>query len=454
MAVAVLDVGKTNVKVVLFEAGQAAWQRSMPNGVLPGPPFPHLDVEAIWRFFLDALIEAARHHAIADIVVTTHGATATLVDEAGLVLPVMDYEFAGVDVIEPDYAPLRPPFAETLSPPLGAGLTFGRALYFQQRRHPAAFAKAQHILMYPQYFCWRLTGVAVGEATSLGCHGDIWRPAEGRASSLVDRLGWGALLPRVAKAYDVVGPLRPDIQAETGLGTDVRVRAGIHDSNASILPHLLTIEPPFTVISTGTWVVIMAIGGSTATLDPARDMIGYADVEGRAVPAGKYMGGREYRAILGDAAPEADANDLLAVLAAGAMALPSFVPEGGPFPGKAGRVVGTLPDRPGARAALAALYEALMTDLVLANLGATRGPLIVEGSFAANALYCGALAALRPEQSVLAGSDTAGTAYGASLLATWPSPPGGHELQRILPLPAVADRLLEVRRAWMAAASA
>ncbi len=39
-AVAVLDVGKTNVKVALFDEGRLLWERSTPNRVLPGPPTP------------------------------------------------------------------------------------------------------------------------------------------------------------------------------------------------------------------------------------------------------------------------------------------------------------------------------------------------------------------------------------------------------------------------------
>jgi sugar (pentulose or hexulose) kinase len=450
MAVAVLDVGKTNVKIVLFDGPAAVWQRSAPNRIVPGPPYPHADVEAIWRFFLDALREAASVHPIGTIVVATHGATAALVDGEGLVLPVMDYEFAGVDAIEPVYAPLRPPFGETLSPPLSAGLTIGRQLVYQETHHPAAFARAQAILMYAQYFAWRLSGVAATEVTSIGCHADLWRPAEGRPSSLVAERGWDRLLPPLAAAFDRLGPILPAIAAATGLDPTVAILAGIHDSNASLLPHLAALPAPFTLVSTGTWVVIMAVGAASATLDPARDMLAYVDVTGRPVPAAKFMGGREFAAILAGDAPDADAGDLAAVLASGTMALPSFAPNGGPFPGRAGSVEGRLPDRPGARAALASLYAALVTDWFLDALGAAAGPIAIEGSFAANRLYGAVLAALRPGQSVMASADAAGTAYGASLLASWPSPPAGHPLRPVAPLPD-ALALRDHARAWRVA---
>jgi len=447
---AVLDVGKTNVKLVLFEGTATLWQSAMPNRVLPGPPYPHADVEAIWRFFLAGLAEAARLHAIDDIAVTSHGATLALVGEEGLALPVMDYEFAGVDDIEADYAPFRPPFAETLSPPISAGLNAGRQVFYQEARHPADFARVRHILPYAQYFAWRLTGVARGEVTGLGCHSDLWAIPGQRLSSLAARRGWERLFPPMVPAYAVIGPPTPAVLAETGLPPTVRVRAGIHDSNGSLLPHLLAIDPPFTVVSTGTWVVILALGASTARLDPALDMLAYADVEGRGVPAAKFMGGREFAAILQDGRPNGDENDLAAVMTAGVLALPSFAPNGGPFPGRPAEILGTLPEGEGMRSALASLYGALVTDYLLEALGASRGPLVIEGSFAVNRCYCAVLAALRPGQAVLTGADGGGTAYGASLLASWPQRPDRPPMTPTAPR-VDAEAVLRYRSLWRAA---
>lgn len=447
MATAVLDVGKTNVKVVVFDDASILWQRSSPNAPLAGPPYPHCNAEGALSFFFGAVTEAARDHRIDTIVVTTHGATAALIDDRELVLPVMDYEFADVNDIEEAYRELRPPFTETRSPPLAAGLNIGRQLFWQETHLPEAFAKTRHILMYPQYFGWRLTGVAANEVTSLGCHADLWRPDEGRVSSLVERRGWTKLMPQVKRAYEQLGSLKPEIALRTGLAADVRVLVGLHDSNASLLPHLAALEAPFTVISTGTWVVIMAVGAPTARLDPARDMYANVDVTARPYPCAKFMGGREYAAILDGAQPGAEEQDLNAVLLSGAIALPAFAPSGGPYAGREGRIEGFLPDRPHARAALASLYAALVTDAQLDSLGADKGPIAVEGSFAGNALYCGILATFRPDQPVLLSPDTAGTAYGASLLAHWPHAPTRPPMPRATP---VGDKphLLAHRLRW------
>ncbi|MDQ0396188.1 FGGY-family carbohydrate kinase [Labrys monachus] len=447
---AVLDVGKTNVKLVLFEGTAVLWQASTPNRSLPAPPYPHADVEAIWRFLMAGLREAARHHAIEDIVVTSHGATLALVGDGELALPVMDYEFAGVDAIETAYAPFRPPFAETLSPPISAGLNAGKQVFYQEAMHPEAFARVRHILPYAQYFAWRLTGIARGEVTGLGCHADLWAIPGGHLSSLATRRGWEPLFPPMVPAYAVIGPPSSAVLAETGLPPTVRVRAGIHDSSGSLLPHLLAIEPPFTVISTGTWVVIMALGAAAARLDPARDMLAYADVEGRGVPAAKFMGGREFAIILADGGTACDETDVAAAIAAGVLALPSFVANGGPFPGRPAAIRGSLPAGDGMRAALASLYCALVTDYLLEALDAARGPLVIEGSFALNRCYCGILAALRPGQDVLTGADGGGTAYGASLLAIWPQGPERPPMART-PAYADAEGLLRYRALWRAA---
>ncbi len=167
-------------------------------------------------------------------------------------------------------------------------------------------------LAYPQYWSWRLSGVAASEATSLGAHTDLWRPYEGRLSSMVDKLGWRRLFPPMRKAWDTLGTLKPEVAAATGLAPDVRVICGAHDSNASLVPHLISRRDPFTVISTGTWVIIMAVGG-TARLDPKADMLANVDVRGEPVPTARFMGGREYAVLAGDAPADADEADIASV---------------------------------------------------------------------------------------------------------------------------------------------
>jgi L-fuculokinase len=445
-AVAVLDIGKTNVKVATFASdGSILWERAMPNRAAPGPPYPHADVEKIWRFLLDALGEANKAHEIAAIVATTHACTGAFVHDKDLLLPVMDYEFAGVEDIEPVYASIRPPFSESFSPKLPAGLNLGRQIAWQRRQFPEVFARAKYYLTYPQYWAWRLCGIAASEVTFLGAHTDMWAPLEGHVSRLVAALDLDRLMAPMRKGFDRLGSVKPKIAALAGLRANVGVLCGVHDSNASLLPHLASRKAPFTIVSTGTWIILMAVGLGLEKLDPSDDTLANVDVEGRPVATARFMGGREYAAIAG-APASPDAASLARVIASGAIALPCFAGQGGPFPLRRGEIVGLV--APADLPALATLYLALMSDLMLTRLGAGAGDLIVEGSLAANPAYCALLAGLRPSQLVFSGSDAAGTARGAALLAQWP--PTGLHPPALTKTPAASiDRELSAyRQAW------
>ena len=447
-ATAVLDIGKTNVKVATFaDDGALLWERVTPNRVAPGPPYPHADVEAIWDFLLKALAEANKANEIGAIVATTHGCAAALVDDAGLVLPVMDYEFAGVEEIEPFYAPLRPAFSESFSPKLPAGLNVARQLAWQKRHCAEAFAQARTCLTYPQYWAWRLSGIAASEVTSLGAHSDLWAPLQRHMSSLVAALDLHRLMPPLHPAYGRLAPIKPEIATASGVRPDVEVLCGVHDSNASLLPHLASRKPPFTIVSTGTWVILMAPGLSVEGLDPTDDTLANVDVEGRPVATARFMGGREYSMIAG-APTSPDAASLARVVASGAMALPCFAGQGGPFAARQGEIRG--PAAPRDLPALATLYLALMSDLMLTRLGVTTGDLIVEGSLAANVPFCELLAAFRPSQQVYRGPDAAGTARGAALLAQWP-PRDFQAPPLIAAPPCDVDGLQSYRSAWLRA---
>ena len=419
-SVAVLDVGKTNLKVIVFDdEGRLLSERRQRTATTP----PHgriryqsLDTEGDWRFFTEALREVARRYRVGTISISAHGAAGAMVNDAGLALPPIDYDDDGLSADAADYEPLRPPFSETLSPNLPRGMNLGRQIFHSFRHYPAEAAKATAFLTWPQYWAWRLCGVMASEVTSLGAHTDLWNPRGRHLSSLVERQGWRGLFPHFRKAWETLGPLRPEVAAATGLDRNVKVLCGAHDSNASLVPHLLSQSGDFTTISTGTWVIIFAIG-SKARLDPGADMLANVDVRGEPVPCARFMGGREFAVLAGDAPPAVEEADVAAVVASGALALPAFSDQGGPFASRQGRVEGVVPDRPAARAALATLYCALMTDYLVERL-AGASPMIVDGGFASTPAFAATLAALKPGRTVLI-AETAGAAAGAAMLARW-----------------------------------
>jgi sugar (pentulose or hexulose) kinase len=417
--IAVIDIGKTNAKVVLVDAaaGTELAVRKTANSVLSGPPYPHFDIEALWTFIRDTLRDFAQDPGFDALSITTHGASAALLDADGnLAMPVLDYEHLYPDAITEAYRKLRPEFSETFSPALTGGLNIGAQLHYQKTAFPDDFAKVKTILTYPQYWAHRLTGVAANERTSLGCHTDLWRPFEGAYSDLVDRLEIRARMAPLRSAFDALGPLRPGVANEIGLAKPVPVYCGIHDSNASLLPHLVGFGSPCTVVSTGTWVISFGVGARPGQLDPSRDTLVNVDANGAAVPSARFMGGREWDLLTRDLplqSNEAERDAVSSVIAARTMILPSVVGGTGPFP-NAQFGWQNEPEGPAERRAAASLYEALMTQTCL-DLVKAEGPVVVEGPFALNQLYLEALHSLT-RRPVYASEATTGTAIGAALL--------------------------------------
>ena len=124
-------------------------------------------------------------------------------------------------------------------------------------------AAADRLLMIPDLFHWLLSGVASNERTNASTT-QCFDPQSGDwARSLMERLG---LPPRIFGAISdpgtVLGPMRPDVAAETGL-TGVRVvLPGTHDT-ASAVAAVPADEPPsprpeWCYVSLGTWALVGA----------------------------------------------------------------------------------------------------------------------------------------------------------------------------------------------------
>ena len=188
--IAVFDVGKTNAKIALVDPvlGQEIWHARRPNDVIENADGRELDVVAIERWLFDSLRQAPERERVAAIVPIAHGAAAVLVDHGGVVLVAPDYEDPRFDSVAEEYAPLRDPWTLTYSPSLPHGLNLGRQLFYIQTRRAALFERTAHILTYPQYWSWRLSGVMSTEVTSLGTHTDLWRPHEQAYSQLAKNL--------------------------------------------------------------------------------------------------------------------------------------------------------------------------------------------------------------------------------------------------------------------------
>lgn len=413
--IAVFDVGKTNAKLSLVDPaqGRELWSVRRANDLVTRDGAQQLDVSAIEAWLLDSLRAAPERERIGVIVPVAHGAAAVLVDHAGEVLAAPDYEDPCFNDVAEEYAALRDAYSQTFSPNLPQGLNLGRQLFHLQSRRAELFQRVAHILLYPQYWAWRLSGVMAAEVTSLGTHTDLWRPHERAYSALARKQGWARMMPPQRSASDRLGRIKGSLASATGLDSACEVACGIHDSNASYLRFLIDRErEAFTVVSSGTWTIVMANRGDLRRLREDRDMLANVNAFGAPVATARYMGGREYEAIAkGGNEPTIDA--VIEVLSLGAMALPSFA-SAGPYSGRPGRIEGIDESSGAQRAALATLYSALMTSLLIESLG-SAGEIFVDGPLARNPLFSRILAACVPAGTVRTHAEGGGTRVAAHL---------------------------------------
>lgn len=453
----VIDLGKTLSKVSLWDAqGRMLDRQVRPNAPVEVGGVRRLDAPGIGEWLVGALAAYAGH-PVTTIVPVGHGAgVAALVDDALAFLP-LDYEQPVPPAIMAAYHEQRDPFAITGSPPLPDGLNIGSQLWWLERLEPQAMARAT-LLPWAQYWAWFLTGHAVSEVTSLGCHSDLWAPQEGDFAPIAKRLGWAERFAPLARAVDVVGTLRPEIAARTNLSPSVRVLAGLHDSNAALLAargFAEIADNEATVLSTGTWFVAMRLPAApvaTADLPEARDCLVNVDAFGRPVPSARFMGGREIETLIERDTRRVDIKPhqpaLLAavpeVLAYPRMILPTLARGFGPFPD------GTFdwinrPTHWDERRAAASLYAALVADTALDLIGSS-GRLIIEGRFAEAEVFVRALAALRPDTAVFTANAHNDVSFGALRLID-PGLEASGELIRVAPLP---QDLTPYRTRWHA----
>lgn len=400
--IALFDVGKTNSKLSLIdcETGERTFSAERANRVLQSALGRQLDVQAIEEWLVRTLAAAPNTKDVFAIVPVAHGAACVVLDPKGAVLAACDYEDPQFDAVAAAYRGSRDAFQSTYSPDLPLGLNLGRQLFFLKHRHPDVFARAQHVLLYPQYWAWRMSGVMASEVSSLGCHSDLWLPADCAFSALAHEQGWVELFPAIRFAGDTLGTIMPSFAAATGLPLSCRTVCGVHDSNASYLKFLLGREDHrFTVVSSGTWTIVMSNGGDLARLHEERDMLANVDVFGSAVPTARYMGGREYEAIA-QSRSEPDVAAIESVIRKGAMARPAFA-AGGPFSAHTGELIGGEGLTNVEHAAVATLYSVMMTHLLIDSVAAGN-EVFTDGPFAKQQWFNRLLAATDTNRSIYA----------------------------------------------------
>ena len=407
----VIDIGKSNTKIFLFnEKNQIInshfknFKSKKENNILI------LDTDKIWEWVCKKINLILKSYTIKQLIPTCHGsAIAFISKKEKLLFGIIDYE-SNLGNIEKNYKKILPSFNETLTPLLDKGLNLGKQIFFINEKKRSVIKNTKYILTYPQYWNWKLCGKYCSEISYLGCHTHLWNFKKNTYSSLLKKMNLQNKFPKFLTAGKQLG--------SSILNKNIKVLNGIHDSNASYLLFKNQSFKKFTLISSGTWFVIINNAAKKNILKPLKDMLANIDIFKKALPTIRFMGGREfdflckkmkinknYNLKLNKNSFSKINNNLIS---------PSFTMSG-PFGEKKGKINNFSKLSLSNRYIHVCLYIAFMTNYCL-DLISSKNNIIIEGPLSRNKIIIKILSALRKKQKIYTSFEKYGTAIGASQL--------------------------------------
>ena len=239
---AAIDVGASSGRVVVGEVGPERLQLTevhrFPNSPVQLPDGLHWDVLGIYRNALDGLAQAHRRlGGVVSIGVDTWAVDYGLLDDSGALLgnPFHYRDSRTDDVPDRVHAVLS---HERLYAINGLQLLpFNTCYQLAAAAGSPQLQAARTLLLVPDLIGHWLTGSVGAEATNASTTGllDVTRGTW--SGDVCDAIGLRrALLPELRTPGDVLGPLLPHVQQETGLGADTLVTAvGSHDTASAVV---------------------------------------------------------------------------------------------------------------------------------------------------------------------------------------------------------------------------
>lgn len=253
--IAIYDIGKTNKKIILFNDDfkiVSEIEEKFPE-IIDDDGFECDDIEHIELWIKESLTHLVHSdkYELKAVNFATYGATLVYIDENGKRLtPVYNYlKPMDEKIAESLYKRYggRDEFCRrTASPALGM-LNSGLQPLWLKAAKPDVFARIKHILHFPQYLSYIITGRIYSEHTSIGCHTALWD------FDNMDYHPWTKV-----QNLNLSSPVPVETVNEVVIdGRKIVVGIGIHDSSSSLAPYFSSSEGKFLLISTGTWCINM-----------------------------------------------------------------------------------------------------------------------------------------------------------------------------------------------------
>lgn len=405
----VLDIGKTNVKLVCFDHKTKriykTYQTKQKN--LHKYSIKLLDTNYIYEWCLTKLNELSKKNKLLKFVCTAHACSIGLIDknDQELLYPT-DYEFNFSKHIF-KFSKIAPNFNESFTPMLENGLSIGQQLFYLQYVHPELIKKTKYILFYPQYITWKLTNIFCSEISYIGCHSHLWNYQSNIYSSLIKRLKIHKKMPIIKKAWDVIG--------EKKIGNSkLKIINGVHDSNASYLYFKNSNIKNFTLVSSGTWYIVFNQNNSLSNLNPHFDMLANIDVFGNPVSTIRFMGGREYD-YLTEKLKSSNKDKIDKKFNVEKFLIYPSYASGGPFKNQSIKLNKYLNLNKGQRYYLICVYIGFVLNFCLNKINSNKY-IILDGPLGKNKVIMEILATLRSGQKILKNKNEIGTSFGATNL--------------------------------------
>ncbi|HEX9512260.1 MAG TPA: FGGY family carbohydrate kinase [Puia sp.] len=307
--IAILDTGKTNKKLFLFdEHYKIVWEQAASfSGTTDEEGDPCEDLDQLTAWVQHSFQELGRlpDFRIRAINFSAYGASLVHIDAMGTpVAPLYNY-------LKPYPAELKKKFYDryggevtfsmlTASPVLGS-LNSGMQLYRIKEERPELFGRISYSLHLPQYISFLLTGEKYSDITSIGCHTNLWNFSQDHYHEWVYREGIMDKLAPVMPSSSVIPVPRssfanPGLASASGQPGHLPAGIGLHDSSAAMIPYLESFQEPFVLISTGTWCISMNSFNKTplTVAELQKDCLCYMSYRGRPVKASRLFAGYEH----------------------------------------------------------------------------------------------------------------------------------------------------------------
>jgi xylulokinase len=293
------DIGTTNIKVAAFSPdGRIVAEASSPTPTyFPRPGWAHHDPEELWRCFVAALRKVT-----GQIEDTNRIASVAIASFSEAAVPLDGHGQPTSDVIA-WFDKRTQPQAEWLDREVGKDRLFGLTglslqpifglckLLWLKENEPEAFGRTATWLNMADYLAFRLSGVAATDYSlasrtlALDLSGLRW------AEDLLQEVSVPpSLFAPLRPSGSALGPVKPEVAAETGLPTSATVAVGGHDHVCGALA-VGVVEPGTMLDSLGTTEALFLPVDRPLT-DPEVGRQGYT--QGAHVTGGYYVLGGQY----------------------------------------------------------------------------------------------------------------------------------------------------------------